>query len=116
MTRKKTRITDRMTGQGQVIKDGTPIATVLYSLRVLQDSIEFSTFGGKSEMDGHKDIRGEITVIDGERNLTDASILTLRMEDGTIWAFFAKSGDPVTRKYVVVNASGAGLVPPGTDQ
>jgi hypothetical protein len=101
-----------MTGRGQVLKEGEPIATVLYSLRVQQESVEFSTFGGKSEVDGLKDIRGEITVLDGETNLTDASILALRKEDGTTWAFFAKSGDPVTRKYVVVHAGGEGLVPP----
>ena len=112
MSRNKTRAVDRLSGRGQVIKDGTPIATALYTLRVLQDSVEFSTFGGKGEVDGLKDIKGEITVLDGERNLTDGSILTLRMEDGTTWTFFAKSGDPVTGKYVVVNASGEGMVPP----
>jgi len=112
MSRKKTRTVDCKSGRGEVIKDGRPIAEVHYSLQVRQQSVEFSTFGGKSEVDGPRDIRGEIVVLVGERNLTDGSGLTLRMEDGTTWEFFAKSGDPVTARYVVVNASREGFVPP----
>ena len=100
MNRQNRKI-NTLEGNGKVYKDGTLISNVSYTIQVWQEFID--------NIPSYKEIRGQITILDGEKNLAVGSIMTLKLEDDQEWQFYAKSGGPVTRVYDVRNVSGGDL-------
>ena len=98
---RQNRIVHTLNGNGKVFKDGILISDVSYTIQVRQEFIDC--------IPGLKEIRGQITILDGERNLADGSVLTLKLKDDREWQFFASSGNPVTGVYELVNVSGSDL-------
>ena len=86
------------------------IARVLYRLTVEREVSRVRTLKTVEDIPGLQDIRGQLTVIDGERDLFAEEPLTLHLEDGRRWQFFATFGEPVSGQYKVVNAGGDLLV------
>ena len=106
---KRQELIERLSGNGQVFRDEQKIAEVNYVIEITQEYLTISSLEGESEVEERKRIDGQITVVEGERNLTSGEIFSLKLEDGRKWNFVATSGDPVTRTYSAVNASGGGL-------
>lgn len=110
MSQRKTRRNlERLSGQGKVLRDHDKIADVEYFLTVDQEVIEIRSQSGTSRLDGLKDISGSVTVVEGQRNLSDGNTYTLVIEDGRRMQFFAKSWDPISGRHEIINAGGEGL-------
>ncbi len=109
MPRKRRQVVETLKGRGQILRGDAEIAEVNYALDVIQQYVDASTLTGPDEVEGMKEIRGQITVLEGERNLSTGESLTLVLEDARHWEFFAKSGDPVSGRYLVTT-TGSGLV------
>ena len=99
--RKHKTLVNTLNGSGKVYTGELFISNVSYTIQVWQEFID--------SIPSHKEIRGQITILDGERILDVGSILTLKLEDDQDWQFFASSGNPVTGVYEVVNVSGSDL-------
>jgi len=87
---KRSRRLESLTGIGDVYEDDRPIARVRFSLTITQG------------LPGLKDIRGVITILDGDRHLVDGRTLVLQLRDGRRWEFFTLSGNFISGEYVVV--------------
>lgn len=109
MSKKKFKTLETPSGIGEIYRDDMEIAKARYKLNVRQSFIVVSTHDGEEEIPSLKEITGKISVIDGERNLIDGSVLTLHLADGRKWQFFANRGDPISGSYSAVNTSGEGL-------
>jgi hypothetical protein len=109
MDTKKSKIVETLSGTGKVYKDDKAIANVRYKLQIRQQFILTTSSSGEEEIPGLREITGQISVIEGERNLVNRKVLTLHLVDGRTWQFYAVSGDPITGMYSAVNASGEGL-------
>jgi len=88
-------------GVGNVMKEGKPIARVLYLLRVTQLMI---SDGRGGYMPGLKDVGGRINVVAGDTNLNDGSLLQLQMTDGRVWPFYARPSNPLEGNFPCVSA------------
>lgn len=111
MATKRSQITERPAGMGKVFKGETAVASVRYAIVVVQQIIiARSMVGTVDEIPGLQDVTGRLTVLDGEPDLMDGNFI-LELSDGRRWEFLARSGDPVSRVYQLVNASGDGLPP-----
>jgi hypothetical protein len=97
----KLKLLEDSDGLGMVLKEGKPIADVFYSLRIEQRY----ALRDEHEIPASKTITAQITVIDGERNLLDGSILTLQLGDGRQWHFSARRGDLVAATYQAANTN-----------
>ena len=93
MVYKRQRILESPCGIGRVFKNGLPVAEVQYRLVVAQE------FQGMEETPTLMDILGRVTVIEGARNFTDGSTLTLELEDGRQCRFIPQHGNPSTGAY-----------------
>ena len=104
----KTRIIPIETpkGKGKVFRDDRYLSDVRYRLRVVQECHIGATLASEDEINGLKKTYGDISVIKGEQNLISKEQLTLQLEDGRIWKFFIKSGDPLSARYQVIISSG----------
>lgn len=72
-----------------------------YSLRVIQETLVADTLGGRSERPGHFDVVGTLVVLEGERNLTNRSTMTLLLQDDRQLDFLVLDGTPVTAEYSI---------------
>jgi hypothetical protein len=110
MTRKKRKnqIIGEPRGAGEVYRADTWLAHVGYSLVVKQTIL---TKPGGPVVPGPKDITGEITVLEGERDLiaNQQGQLMLHLEDGRKLAFLILQQDPTSATYEITNATGEGL-------
>jgi hypothetical protein len=106
MTRKRVQLLESLKGLGEVYKDEKNIASVHYTISVSQEML---IINNTQEVPGIKRIDGEVAVFEGQRNLIDGNEMTLLLDDGRKWKFLAKSGNPVSGVYRVINASGEGL-------
>lgn len=102
--RKRRQTLESPYGVGDVVgDDGKPLSRVRYRLTVFQEILITRTLGGNvSEHSGLKDIRGSLSVVDGERNLTVRDRLSLILQDGRQLDFFATDGGPHTSHYSIV--------------
>jgi hypothetical protein len=96
-------------GSGKVFKNDIEVATVRYSLRVIQEILISKSFAETSEVEGLQEITGNISVIDGERDLMGDSPYILHLADGRKWEFLATSGNPISGEFRAVNSGGKGL-------
>ena len=87
---RRSRTLESLTGTGIVYEGDRQIAQVRFSLSVTR---EFSHL---------KDIRGVITILNGERHLVEGSTLVLRLSDGHQWEFVTQSGNFISGEYVVI--------------
>ena len=110
MTKKRKKPVENPSGIGKVFRDDGYLSDVRYRLRVVQEILIAASFAGEEEIEGLREITGDIDVIKGEGNLISDEQLTLQLEDGRTWKFITKSGDPLSARYQVMNASGEGLV------
>jgi hypothetical protein len=111
MTKERRSVVENLTGRGRIIKDDNEIGEVEYQIKIIQKYSLVSSVAGEEEIEGKREIKGRVAVIEGERNLSHGEILTLVLEDGRRWDFFARGGDPISG-YIAINASGKGLVKP----
>jgi len=91
-------------GKGAVAREGKLIAVVSYEMKISQEFLISRTQLGTEEIPGLKRITAQISVVDGERNLADGTILCLRLSDGQTWEFIVRKGDPITGIYSAVSA------------
>lgn len=94
------------TGTGRILKGDEPISTVLYTLSEQQVVIKSTTFSGTSENDGKRFFTGNITVLEGEKDLIGKGNFTLNMQDGQKISFFVK-GFSSNRNSFDIQPSGA---------
>ena len=99
--RKQKKLINTLNGNGNVYKDGISISNVNYTIYISQEFTD--------DLPGIKEIKGYIKVVKGERNLTDGSVLTLKLADNREWQFLALSGIPIDARYEAHNVSGSGL-------
>ena len=85
--------------QGKVYKGDECIAQVVYALQIVH-----GTVGGVAQ----QDITGQVTVVEGKRNLINEGALVLHLCDGK-WEFLA-SIDMGSGVYNIVGTNRAGLV------
>lgn len=100
------RISEYLNGVGKVFKEYKLIATVDYHLIVEQEFSISASSPETKEKPGQKSVIGNLYVIQGDRNLTDGSVLSLLLSDNRILYFVARSGSPLSNNYKVVNAIG----------
>jgi len=93
---KKLLVVESPTGRGAVIKGDKTIAIAQYFLVITQEII---SDGRGGTIPGVEVITGRIVIVEGESNLADGSSLQLKMIDGRIWPFFAKSGNTVDKVF-----------------
>lgn len=112
MTQKRYKTLERPTGNGRVCREnGEEVAKVFYNLQVGQEFLIARDAGGSEEIPGLRNISGQVTVIEGERDLmTSEETWTLHLSDGRYLKFFASRGNPVSGTYQISPASGEGLV------
>lgn len=79
MSKIKYRPLENPIGRGVVYKNDEEIAKVSYELIIKQ---EVNVMDDGTEFDGLKDLHGEISVVDGRKNLLDMDKMTLHLEDG----------------------------------
>jgi hypothetical protein len=97
MCTRRHEILETATGVGTVQKDGTKIANVRYRLLVRQEYHD--------EVPTLQNISAEISVISGERDWGEDSILTLHLADGRQWKFLVVEGNLIMGRYSAVSAS-----------
>ena len=103
MSIQRTTTLETLHGLGGVIKEGQPIATVRYDLRVSQAVHVHRTLREVSETPGLKSAAGYFSVVDGDKWSMDAGIeLTLQVEDGRKTRFFINSANPVQNRFRIV--------------
>ena len=102
---------ERIRGRGKVYRSDQYIAEVDCEIKVVQEMHIARTFGKQESVPGLKEITGVVRVVSGETDLVDGSLLTLRLSDGRVWTFYARS-EPVAGTFDCVNASGEGLTRP----
>ena len=98
MTTQSSRIIDRLTGRGEVERDGAIICEVDYEIIISQIT------AGKWEA------RGRLRVLEGKRDLIKSG-LELSLKDGRKWKFVVTNGNPVSALYLVVQAGDDSLGP-----
>jgi hypothetical protein len=99
--RKQIKQEKPLKGRGNVYQGGKIISKVDY---IIYRSQEFS-----DGIPGQKEIKGLITVVDRERNLTNESELTLKLADNQEWKFNIHSGNPIDAVYEVISVPGSDL-------
>jgi hypothetical protein len=99
--RKQKKLIESLKGNGKVYKGGISISDVHYTLSVWQEYYD--------DIPGQKEINGVITVMRGQKDISDGSVYILKLADERKWQFFARSGNPIKAIYEVVNASGSDL-------
>ena len=98
MTTQSSRIINRLTGRGEVERDGAIICEVDYEIIISQITT------------GKWEARGRLRVLEGKRNLI-GSDLALILKDGRKWTFVVTNGNPVSALYLVVQAGADSLAP-----
>jgi len=102
MTLKKYRTIEEPRGTGNVYKDDQLIARARYVLTVRQKITVARTIDGAiHEIPGLVDMAGQVTVLDGQRDLFNEGALTLQLADGRRWDFWVRYEDPIKCAYVV---------------
>lgn len=98
---KSMRLIEIPEGNGNVYKDGILISNVEYKIFIRQEFTD--------DIPGIKEIKGWIKVINGEKNLTNESNLTLKLADNREWQFTIHSGNPIYARYEAINVPGSDL-------
>jgi hypothetical protein len=115
MTTLKKRMTlETLNGTGKILRDGVQIAIVRYRIRIDQEFFVSKTQSGTEEIPGLKEIKAQVSVLEGEQNLFDATNLTLQLSDDRRWNFFVTERNPNSGIYEAVNA-GEGIMPKPND-
>ena len=110
VTMRTSRIIDRITGRGEVERDGEIICEVDYEIIVSQPTTSTRTAAETEAPPEAPDARGRLRVLEGKRNLMEGN-LTLHLKDGRNWMFTVTNGNPVSALYMVVQAGGDSLAP-----
>jgi len=117
------RIIDRLTGKGNVEREGEVICEVDYEIIVSQSSNQ-STSSAQTDTENSTNpqdsshtlgTRGRLRVLEGKRNLMEGA-LTLRLNDGRNWKFTVTNGNPVSALYMVIQAGDDSLAPAESTQ
>ncbi|MBC8281078.1 MAG: hypothetical protein H8E48_09865 [Chloroflexi bacterium] len=104
------RIIDRLTGKGNVERDGSVISEVDYEIIVSQFSNDSALQDQPEPQSAATNARGRLRVLEGKRNLIEGE-LTLALNDGRKWKFTVTNGNPVSALYMVVQSGDDDLTP-----
>ncbi len=104
------RIIDRITGKGNVEREGAVICEVDYEIIVSQSANEPDPDNESLSTEISSNARGRLRVLEGKRNLIEGD-LTLFLNDGRQWKFIVTNGNPVSALYMVVQSGGNSLLP-----
>jgi hypothetical protein len=96
---RRSRALGSLKGEGFVYNGDQQVAKVRFSLTVTEGE------------HGVIDIRGVMTILDGQRRLAEGSILVLQFSNGRHWEFSARSGNFITGEYLVVGTGRQDIFP-----
>ncbi len=102
MTGKQPRVVHLITGTGDVLFGGQPVARVEYRLEQEQGTFVFETFGGSIPVAGFRSMTGTVTILSGA--VPPEQPLMLHLDDGRALDFVARDGNYHKRSYRVVPA------------
>jgi hypothetical protein len=100
MISKRKQPVRRLKGQGEVYLGENRLAAVDYDLRIERELVFVRSYTNIRNLP----IQGEITVVEGERDLyfNSRGPFTLHLEDDRKWEFHVEHGTPTSPTYQVV--------------
>lgn len=111
---KNYRILENLDGTGKVLDETGQnyLSTVRYSIQVVQENTIVKSLAGSETIPGLKNIKGSITILDGERHLSAKGKLLLQLDDERNIYFGVRKEDFLSATCEIFNMSSQGFFQP----